>query len=326
MFAFLGILLGITLLIAGGFALVSGASRIASKYGVPPMIIGLTVVGFATSAPELVVNILGAITGETELAFGNVIGSNISNLGLVLGAAALIQSIDLRGKVIQREIPLLLLITTIMTVMALDGVFEHRAPRFSQSDAIVLVLLFGIFIYITVQDVVIANRDDPLILGVAQRNLESAAPAHRFNGLFVAAGFGLLFAGGHMTVQYSVIFANQLGVSTAVIGLFVVAIGTSMPELVTSIVAAVRKESDLAIGNIIGSNIFNSLIVLPASALAAPVMIPRGGIFDLIVSWLFASVLIPVFFLGQRLIGRPSGIFLLLAYIAYASYRMKTFS
>jgi hypothetical protein len=150
MFAFLGILLGITLLIAGGFALVSGASRIASKYGVPPMIIGLTVVGFGTSAPELVVNILGAITGETELAFGNVIGSNISNLGLVLGAAALIQSIDLRGKVIQREIPLLLLITTIMTVMALDGVFEHRAPRFSQSDAIVLVLLFGIFIYITV--------------------------------------------------------------------------------------------------------------------------------------------------------------------------------
>ncbi|HNP37195.1 MAG TPA: calcium/sodium antiporter [Woeseiaceae bacterium] len=323
MLAFLGIVLGIALLIAGGFALVAGASRIASKYGVPPMIVGLTVVGFGTSAPELVVNILGAITGQTELAFGNVIGSNIANLGLVLGAAAVIQTIDIRGKIIQREIPLLLLITTIITVMALDGVFENRAPRIGQSDAIVLLLLFAIFIYITVQDVVLANRDDALFTSVVQSNIVSDKPQLGYNWLLVTGGLALLFIGGHVTVKASVDFATQLGVSTAVIGLFVVAIGTSMPELVTSIIAAVRKESDLAIGNIIGSNIFNSLIVLPASALAAPVMIPRGGLLDLMVSWVFAAVLIPIFFLRHARVGRPSGIILLVAYFGYAVYRMK---
>lgn len=323
MFAFLGIILGIVLLIGGGTALVAGASRIASRFGVSPMIIGLTVVGFGTSAPELVVNIMGAMTGQTELAFGNVIGSNISNLGLVLGTAAIIQSIDLKGKVIQREIPLLLLITTIMTVMALDGVFENRAPRFSQSDAVVLLLLFGIFIYITVQDVVIANRDDALITDVSRNHLVTPEQQSGYQWLWVLAGFALLFIGGHITVTQSVSLATQLGVAPSIIGLFVVAVGTSMPELVTSIVAAMRRESDLALGNVIGSNIFNSLIVLPASALAAPVIIPAGGIFDLSVSWLFAAVLIPIFFLRNASIGRLSGIFLLVAYIVYAVYRLK---
>ncbi len=323
MLAFLGIVLGIVLLIGGGTALVAGASQIASRFGISPMIIGLTVVGFGTSAPELVVNILGAMTGQSELAFGNVIGSNISNLGLVLGTAALIQAIDLKGKVIQREIPLLLLITTIMTVMALDGVFENRPPRISQSDAIVLLLLFGIFIYITVRDFVIANRDDALITDISHSQLVTAERKIGYQWLLILGGFALLFAGGHVTVNQSVKLAEQLGVPTSVIGLFVVAIGTSMPELVTSIIAAVRKESDLALGNIIGSNIFNSLIVLPVSALAAPVIIPAGGIFDLIVSWLFAAVLIPIFFLRNARLGRPSGLFLLVAYMAYAVYRLN---
>ena len=323
MFAFLGIILGILVLIGGGTALVAGASQIASRFGVSPMVIGLTVVGFGTSAPELVVNILGAMTGQSELAFGNVIGSNISNLGLVLGTAALIQSIDLKGKVMQREIPLLLLITTIMTVMALDGVFENRPPRFSQSDAIVLLLLFGIFIYITVQDFVIANRDDALITDISHSQLVTAERKLGYHWLLILVGFALLFVGGHVTVTQSVRLATHLGVAPSIIGLFVVAIGTSMPELVTSIIAAIRKESDLALGNVIGSNIFNSLIVLPASALAAPVIIPPGGIFDLIVSWLFAAVLVPIFFLRNASIGRPSGILLLVAYVAYAVYRLK---
>ena len=323
MFAFLGIILGILVLIGGGTALVAGASQIASRFGVSPMVIGLTVVGFGTSAPELVVNILGAMTGQSELAFGNVIGSNISNLGLVLGTAALIQSIDLKGKVMQREIPLLLLITTIMTVMALDGVFENRPPRFSQSDAIVLLLLFGIFIYITVQDFVIANRDDALITDISHSQLVTAERKLGYHWLLILVGFALLFVGGHVTVTQSVRLATHLGVAPSIIGLFVVAIGTSMPELVTSIIAAIRKESDLALGNVIGSNIFNSLIGLPASALAAPVIIPPGGIFDLIVSWLFAAVLVPIFFLRNASIGRPSGILLLVAYVAYAVYRLK---
>lgn len=323
MLSFLGIVFGIGLLIAGGAALVAGASQLARRFGVPPMIIGLTVVGFGTSAPELVVNILGAMSGQSELAFGNVIGSNISNLGLVLGAAALFQAFEIQGKVIQREIPLLLLITTVMTVMALDGVFEGRSQMIGRSDAIVLLLLFAIFIYITVQDVILANKDDALITGVEHSGFLPSAANHKFAWLYVIGGFILLFAGGKVTVDSSVTFATLLGIPTAIIGLFVVAIGTSMPELVTSIIAAVRKESDLALGNIIGSNIFNSLIVLPASALTAPVTIPKGGVSDIIVSWLFCAVLIPIFFIRKGRLGRPSGIFLLLAYISYAVYRIS---
>jgi len=322
MTAFLGILLGITLLIAGGTALVAGASKVASRFGISPMIIGLTIVGFGTSAPELVVNIMGAITGQSELAFGNVIGSNISNLGLVLACAAFIRAIDIQGAVVYREVPLLLLITTVMTVMALDGPLDGEVPYFSRSDGVVLLLLFLIFLYMTVRDVLTAEEDDALITEAAMVPL-AAASANRFviDWLLVPAGLVLLFIGGKWTVDFSVEFAELVGVPTSIVGLFVVAIGTSMPELVTSIIAALRRESDLALGNIIGSNIFNSLMVLPVSAVAAPVAIPDNGVFDLVVSWLFAAVLIPIFFLRNARIERPAAVFLLAAYVAYAVYR-----
>lgn len=322
MLSFLGILVGILLLIGGGTALVAGSSQLARRFGISPMIIGLTIVGFGTSAPELVVNITGALTGETELAFGNVVGSNITNLGLVLACAAFIRAIEIKGNVVHREVPLLLLITSIMTVMALDGILDGEAPHISRSEGIVLLLLFLIFLYIVVRDVLYADADDALITEAAHAPLLSGPPRHALTWLLIPAGLALLFYGGRVTVESSVEFAGEIGVSTAIIGLFVVAIGTSMPELVTSIIAAFKKESDLALGNVIGSNIFNSLVVLPVSAVVAPVAIPDGGVFDLVVSWLFAAVLIPIFFLRDACIGRPSALILLLAYGAYAVFRI----
>jgi cation:H+ antiporter len=322
MLSLLGIIAGIALLIAGGAALVSGASRIASGLGVSPMIIGLTIVGFGTSAPELVVNVLGALSGETDLAFGNVIGSNISNLALVLGAAAMIQSIEIKSKVIQKEIPLLLLMTTILTVMALDNWLAGHTSVISRSEAVILLLLFLIFMYMAVREVVFAGEKDTLLTEVSHVSVISdRTPARMRDWLLLVLGFALLFSGGQLTVKSSVSFAEFAGVSTAIIGLFVVAVGTSMPELVTSMIAAFRKESDLALGGIIGSNIFNTLIVLPAAAVAVPVPVPAGGIFDLAVSWLFTAMLFPIFFLRGARIGRPTGSVLLLAYIAYAVYR-----
>ncbi len=322
MLTFLGIILGIILLIGGGTALVAGSSQIASRFGISPMIIGLTIVGFGTSAPELVVNITGAMTGQTELAFGNVVGSNIANLGLVLGCAALIRPIDIKGAVVHREVPLLLLITSIMTVMALDGVLDNEVPHFSRSDGIVLLLLFLIFIYIMVRDILNADADDALMTEAAQAPMLSAAPPYRLEWLLIPAGLALLYFGGRITIESSIAFAELAGISTAIVGLFVVAIGTSMPELVTSTIAAMRGESDLALGNVIGSNIFNSLVVLPVSAVVVPVSIPDQGVFDLVVSWLFAAVLIPIFFLRGARIGRPSALLLLTAYISYAVYRI----
>lgn len=322
MLSFIGILAGLVLLLLGGAALVSGASQLAARLGVPPMIVGLTIVGFGTSSPELIINVVGASQGESALAFGNVVGSNISNLALVLGAAACLQKIEIQGTVIRRELPLLLLVTTIMTVMALDNVLEGQAPRIDASDGIVLMLLFGIFVYITVQDVLLARNKDRLFDEVADYPLVRIEIASRYLWASIVIGLVLLLFGGQMTVRYSVDFAGQIGISKTVIGLFVVAVGTSLPELATSIMAAWRRESDLALGNILGSNVFNSLIVLPVSALISDVAIPDGGVQDLMVSWLLAAVLVPIFFFGSRTLGRTTGLMLLAAYFGYAVVRV----
>jgi cation:H+ antiporter len=320
--SFVGILAGLILLLLGGAALVGGASQLASRLGVPPMIVGLTIVGFGTSSPELVVNIIGGLQGETALAFGNVVGSNISNLALVLGAAAFLQTIEIHGSVIRRELPLLLLVTTVMTVMALDNVLGGGTAMIGRTDAVVLILMFAIFVYITVQDIMLARSKDRLLEEVADYPLVRIELGKRFLWASIIVGFVLLFVGGEMTVRYSVEFASGIGIPSDVIGLVVVAIGTSLPELVTSIMAAWRKESDLALGNILGSNVFNSLIVLPVSALISDVAIPEGGVGDLIVSWLLAAVLVPIFYFGRRTLGRTSGTLLLLAYVSYMVVRV----
>ncbi|MBT8093093.1 MAG: calcium/sodium antiporter, partial [Gammaproteobacteria bacterium] len=298
MLSFFGIVAGLVLLILGGTALVAGASQLAVRLGVSPMIVGLTIVGFGTSAPELVVNVVGGLRGESALAFGNVIGSNISNLALVLGAAALLQKIEIQGKVIRREVPLLLLVTTVITVMSLDNILEGSPARIGTSDAVILLLLFAIFVYIIMQDILMGRNKDTLLTEIDNNPLVATDTESRFSPAYIAIGFVLLFVGGQLTVSQSVVFATQLGISTTIIGLFIVAIGTSLPELITSIMAAWRKESDLALGNILGSNVFNSLIVLPAGALTGALAIPSGGVQDLLVSWLLSAALIPIFLFG----------------------------
>lgn len=326
MLEFLGVALGIILLVGGGTLLVQGASQLATRHGVSPLVIGMTIVGFGTSLPELIVNCLATAEGESALAFGNVVGSNISNLGLILGSAALIQSIDIQGSVVRREVPLLLLVTTIITVMALDGVLEGTAPRIGRADSIILLLLFGIFIHIIVRDVTSTRNRDMLIAEISDHPGIFSHAEGRFHWLRIVIGFALLFTGGEVTIRNAVELAELLGVSKTLVGLFVVAIGTSMPELVTSIVAAVRRESDLALGNLIGSNIFNSLIVLPVSGLISSIVIPRGGIPDLVVSWLFAAALLPVFFLGKARLTRPIGALFLLAYFVFAGSRIMFYN
>ena len=322
MFSFLGIALGLILLIAGGGLLVRGASEIAAGFGVSPMIVGLTVVGFGTSSPELVVNVVGALGGATDIAFGNVVGSNISNLGLVLGAAAIMSPIAIQGALVRRELPLLLLVTTMITVMALDGPLEGRPGVISRTDAIALMLMFCMFIYITALDLMRLRRNDALLADIEESPIVYTPSKGRYCWLVVIAGFVLLFVGGEMTVRNGIAFANHIGISTTIVGLFVVAVGTSMPELVTSIIAAMRGESDLALGNIIGSNIFNSLMVLPVSGVITQIPVPHGGVSDLLWSWVFAVALIPIFFFGKAYLGRISGFAFLLAYFVYAVLRI----
>ena len=324
MLTFLGIVAGLALLIAGGSALVRGASEVAVILGVSPMIVGLTIVGFGTSSPELVVNIIGALRGETAIAFGNVVGSNISNLGLVLGLAAVIAPITIQGGLVRRELPLLLLATTIVTVLILDGPLEGTQAVLGRTDSIVLVLLLCIFIYIMVLDVLRGRAGDALLVEIEEHALVTPARPIAVSMVYLLAGFVLLFLGGEVTIRSGVALAADLGIAPSIVGLFVVAIGTSMPELVTTLIAAMRGESDLALGNVIGSNIFNSLMVLPASGLVAKIMVPDGGVADLLFSWLLAALLVPIFFIGKARFGRFVGAGYVLAYLGYATWRIFT--
>jgi cation:H+ antiporter len=319
----LGVVLGVAALIGGGVLLVRGASDLATKLGVSPMIVGLTIVSFGTSAPELVVNVLGAFRGETALAFGNVVGSNITNLSVVLGITAIIAPISIQGNLVRREVPLLLLGTTMLTVMALDGLLEGYPPALGLTDSIVLLLVFSIFLYITAMDVVRPTQPDQLFVDIEQSRIvhDDVTPLHSV--LFMLAGGALLFVGGELTVRSATTLAARFDVSPTIIGLFIVAVGTSLPELVTSVVAALKNESDLALGNVVGSNLFNTLFVLPVSGVIHKISIPEGGVTDLGMSWMLAAMLIPLFFFGKAQLGRLSGAILLLVYAGYAFFRVQ---
>jgi cation:H+ antiporter len=307
------------LLLAGGFGMVRGASGLAESYGVPPLVVGLTVVAFGTSAPELVVNVMGALHGETALAFGNITGSNLANMGLVLGSAAVFTPIALRGKIIRRELPLLLLATAVLLAMTLDHLLRSSAPVLDRSDAIVMLLLFSIFIYITVLDC-IRQQQDPLVTTIDKLPFASHLE-RRSNWIMVIIGIAGLALGGQLTIDKGSILATSMGVPPVIVGMLVVAVGTSLPEMVTSILAAFKGEADLCVGNVIGSNIFNAMFVLPVSALIHPLAIPAGGSIDIFASLVFSAVLIPIFILGKTIMSRQIGAAFLVAYGVYMMAR-----
>lgn len=324
MLSFVLLVVGLVLLLVGGASLVRGASGIAESYGISPLVVGLTVVAFGTSSPELVVNIIGALKGETDIAFGNIAGSNLANLGLVLGTAALITPIAIEGQIIRRELPLLLLATTMLMVMTLDSFLKGFDPILDRSDGIILLLTFAIFIYLMVMDFV-RQRSDPLLASIDE--LSPALEKSTFRDwLFVVIGIVGLTFGGEMSINNGIEVAEILGVTTTVVGIAVIAVGTSLPELVTSIIAAMRKEADLCVGNVIGSNLFNILMVLPISALVYPLSIPPRGTTDIIVTFLFAAALVPVFIFRNKIMSRFSGGLFLIAYLAYMVFRVSTSS
>lgn len=312
---------GTGLLIGGAWLLVSGGSRAAAVLRVPPVIVGLTVVAFGTSAPELFVSLAGALKGNTGLVLGNVIGSNVANLGLILALAAILRPVIVERGLSRKEVPLLLGASIAFTVLVWDG----SLGRF---DAGFLVAGFVFFMWWTLN-----NRDRGALVTEIPEELPDVDPDHRLRELgrgliFVLFGIGGLVAGGHLIVTSALVLAVNMGVSETLIGLTLVAVGTSLPELATTVVAAMRNEDDLALGNIVGSNLFNIL------AVAGPVGLVRsldeeGGhqavsVLGLDLSPLQVQVLsmmvltVMVFsmiILGRGRIGRKRGLALLLTYV-----------
>ena len=312
-------LLAHSLLLLGGFGalyfgaewLVRGSARIAATLGISPIVVGLTIVSLGTSAPELVVSILATMRGQGDLMLGNVMGSNLANIGLILGTTAVIRPLSVADRVIVRDVPIMIVITVLVFPLLLGGTLELF-------DGIFLLLLLTVYIAFTFRS---ADEDKDSILdgvGDLANNEDDAAPGviHlRHVGLVVAGAIGL-GAGGEAIVRGAEFLAAAFGASEMLIGLTVVAIGTSLPELVTSVVAAARKQADIAVGNIIGSNIFNLTAVLGAAALIGEINFSESIVrHDMI--WVLAlSVLVWPIVASARKVRRLEGSVLLAAYFA----------
>jgi len=315
---------GLVLLLVGGDVLIRGASALATRLGLSPVVVGLTVVAFGTSAPELVVCLVAARDGDPGIAFGNVVGSNIANLGLLLGATALVRPMAIRGTLVAREIPMMVLASAAGVLVALDVSLDGTdADVVRRTDGGLLLLFFAVFLYATAADVIRARRSDPVLEGAVEMP-PALGPSPRLavSLVLVVAGLAGLTFGGRLTVSSVSAIAAALGVPAVVIGATVVAVGTSLPELATSLIAARRGQSDLAVGNVVGSNIFNLLFVLGTTAVVAPVAVPDGGWVDLAFMAGTALLVLPLAITHGHRITRPEGGLLLLAYGGYVAWQL----
>lgn len=315
------LLLGLAMLVGGGDILVRGSSNLARSFGVSNLVVGLTVVAFGTSAPELSINVVAALKSSTEVSFGNVVGSNIANIGLVIGLSALVRPLSVSGTVITREIPMMLLATMVVVILGLDPQLKGSLATFDRSDGLVLLLLLSVFLYYTIMEVLRDRDKDPF---VTQATHVSSMASFRSNLLSIAligAGICLLYLGGQLTIDSASSLALDLGISKAIIGLTVVAIGTSLPEMVTSVIATRKGETDLAIGNVVGSNIFNLLFILGLSSTIYPINLPAGGILDLMAMLFLSLLLLPLATSQKNQIIRAEGALLVILYFGYTVFR-----
>ena len=320
-FVFGALLIGLYVVVRGADWLVDGSSSIAAHWSIPAIVIGLTVVAFGTSMPELIVNILSSVTGSTGLAIGNVVGSNIANILLILGATAVFRSLAVKENTVWKEIPMAFLAMILLWVMSNDAFLAGAAVNvLDRIDGFVFLAFFIIFLYYT--------------FGISKVEGEAPKPEEfpfaASIGL-VGLGIGALTLGGKITVDAATAFASSVGVSDALIGLTVVALGTSLPELVTSIAAARKGKADLAIGNVVGSNIFNIFWILGVSALIRPLPFDTSSSFDVLVAvaaslLLFISLFVrrflraPQTVAARHTLGRKRGIIFLILYVAYIAF------
>ena len=313
---FVYLIAGLVLLVAGAEVLVRGAAKLAAQFGIPPLIIGLTVVAFGTSAPETAVSVQAALDGSGDLAIGNVVGSNIANVLLILGLTALIAPLIVSRQLIRLDVPIMIGASLLTFGLAWDG-------SLSRLDGALLfagILAYTAFlIYNARKDK--GGEDDEF---AKEFGLDEAPKPYAWaiNLGLIIAGLVLLVTGSNFLVEGAVTLARALGISELVIGLTVVAVGTSLPELATSILAAIKGERDIAVGNIVGSNIFNLLCVLGLASLVSPAAIsvsPNALAFDFPVMIAVAVACLPIFFTGYR-INRWEGLLFLAYYVAYTLY------
>lgn len=307
---------GLLLLVYGANRLVDGASALAGNFRVSNMVIGLTIVALGTSTPELFVNLMAALEQNTQIVFGNVMGSNISNIFLILGISALIYPLSVRSNTTWVEIPLGFLASLVILAMGSDVWLDHTSRSvITRSEGIVLLGFFAIFIGYSLH----LLRAESLPEEILTRKLSTGRSV-----FFIVLGLVLLIVGGRFIVNGAVELAETLGVPERIIALTIVSLGTSLPELATSVAAVRKRNVDMAIGNVVGSNIFNIFFVLGVSSVVYPVEIPEGGMLDFATNILAGLLLFVFIFVGKgrQLVGWEGMLFLLV----YALYMILLFT
>ncbi len=304
--------LGLGLLVAGAEGLVRGSSRLAARAGISPLVIGLTVVAYGTSTPELVVSTTAALKGQTDIAVANAVGSNILNVLLILGMCAVITPLAVTSQIIRREVPIMIVASLALLWFVLDGAITRAEAA---------VLLAGIVVY-TASSIWQSRRESAAAQAAAGAPIEEPHGSWTRDAAFVAAGLGALVLGARWLVQGAIAIAQSWGVSEAIIGLTIVAAGTSLPEVATSIVATLRGQRDIAIGNVVGSNIYNILAILGVAGLLSKSGLTIGPAMiaiDVPVMVAVAVACLPLFFTGGRL-ARWEGALFVAYYVAYTAF------
>lgn len=300
------VIVSLGLLFVGAEGLVRGSVRLASRIGISPLIVGLTIVAFGTSSPELVVSAKAALAGKGDIALGNVLGSNSFNIGVILGLTALICPIPVHLQIIKLDAPVALVVALLLPFLALDGTLTRL-------DA--LFLFCALLAYLS-WSVRAARQVDAVPAAVVSPGPPMDRSHWIFDGMFIVAGLGLLVIGSNLLVDKAVLIAKALEVSDAIIGLTIIAAGTSMPELATSVTAAIRRQPDIAIGNVIGSNIFNVVGILGISGLISPLAFEAIQSIDYLTVILFSLLLFPLLHTGKKLVRLEGGL-LLSIYVGY---------
>jgi len=319
---------GLSVLLLGAKYFVEGMAALAKAFGMSPLIVGMTVVAFGTSTPELVVNALSAYRGETALAFGNIVGSSTLNIGFVLAVTALIRPLKVEPSLITREIPMLCVAVGALLILGSDLRLGGAGPDlFTRGDGLILLLLFGIFVYYTAIFSIVKNKltgisADPFMVEVTEK--AARQPRKALGRQTIAAVLGLIAVslGASWTVDGATGVARLIGMSENLIGLTIVSFGTTLPELVTCIVAARRGNAEIALGNVVGSNLFNILAVGGVVSTIQPVAVPAGGHLDLLFMAFLSAVLLPVAIRSGLTITRTEGAFLLVVYLLYMGWRL----
>jgi cation:H+ antiporter len=313
MITYILFVVGFVLLIKGADLLVDGSSSIAKKRNISDLVIGLTIVAFGTSAPELFVNISASLDGNADIAIGNILGSNIANIFLILGISALVRKLTVQSSTIWKEIPFSLLAVVVVGFMANDVLIDGQANSFlSRIDGLILICFFIIFMYYIVE---ISKKSNT-------QNDESIKTMSTLKStIYIVLGLVGLVIGGQWIVDGATEIATGLGVSQSLIGLTVVAIGTSLPEMATSVVAAYKGKSDIAIGNVVGSNIFNIFWILGLSAFIKPLPFKLSSNVDILMATLASLFLFLFLFIGEKhKLQKWQGVMFILIYVAYLSY------